>query len=193
MGAREGRIHSDHPRITLWMGRWPRERDGETNDVRTERKSKRKNGNSFRISTAIWCLWRASVTIALFLQLAPTLSLHFMPLHRSSLITPYFLNPSLCPLPADLCQPPWNHCHIRAFNGHCLASCSLQTYYSLFTHAHVSVCICTFLFYCFSICNDRVSPYIKGWGIFFIPTKLPRVIEALKKIQRCWLLQTVCG
>lgn len=195
MGAREGRVHSDHLRPTLWMGHWPWERDGETNEVRTERKSKKKNEYSFSISTPVWCLWCASVTIALFLQLASALSLHFMPLHRSSLITPYFLNPSLCPLPADLCQPPWNHCHIRAFNRRCLASCSLQTYYSLFTHANVSVCICKFVFffYSFSICNDRVSPYIKGWGIFFIPTKLPRVIVAPNKVERCWLPLTDCG
>lgn len=55
----------------------------------------------------------------------------------------FFKYPSLCPLPADLCQPPWNHRHIRAFKGHRLASCSHQTYYSpvVQTHTHVRVCV----------------------------------------------------
>lgn len=139
----EGRVHSDHPRTTLWMGCSPRE--GRRDEVRTEReKSKRKKGNSYIhhcLMPAVRLCNYSPLSLACFCSFAPS-SRPPPPLspHHSLL---FFLYPSLCPLPADLCQPPWNHRHIRAFNGHCLASCSVQTYYSLVAHAHVSVvCMC---------------------------------------------------
>lgn len=104
-----------------------------------------------------------------------------------STITPFFfyliIYASLCPHPADLCQPPWNHHHIRAFNRH--------WYYTPIAHAHLSVvCVCLLFLN---------APYItsRGWGSggggFFIPTQLPRVIVAPNKLQRWWLLRTDCG
>lgn len=46
----------------------------------------------------------------------------------SSFISPPSTSPSLCLLPADLCQPPWNHRHIRASNRPSLAPWTVQTH-----------------------------------------------------------------
>lgn len=123
-GERE-RAGCDRCRTTLWMSQ--RERD----EVRTH--GEREKAGEFIYPR---CLMPA-VRLCNYnpLSLAFSLSFPDSPLPRS------FLYPSLCPLPADLCQPPWNHCHIRAFNRHGLASCSIQTYYSLLAHAHLSVFI----------------------------------------------------
>lgn len=129
--VREGRVRSDHPRTALWMGRWPRVRDGWRKQ-RDAASTRRKSGNSYLHNSLMpaVCLCNYSSFSLNQIPLLPSLPL-------------FFKYPSLCPLPADLCQPPWNHCHIRAFKGHCLASCSHQTYYSLVvqTHTHVRVCV----------------------------------------------------